>query len=155
MHFRVEGRGAATIHDVTISNIPEPDTSSTSPTLKILQAKKDRTLKALQRCKKSIESVEAYLATLNIQHIETAKLSQVVADYDATAEQLDERTLELEQKLSDIEEEIDAERVKLRGTTVDKKLNLRATIGVFADSAGEVEIVLIYGMSQTYCNTMV
>lgn len=78
-----------------------------------------------------------------------------MADYDATAEQLDERTLELEQKLSDIEEEIDAERVKLRGTTVDKKLNLRATIGVFADSAGEVEIVLIYGMSQTYCNTMV
>lgn len=112
-------------------------------------------MKALQRCKKSIESVEAYLATLNVQHIDMAKLSQVVVDYDATAEQLDERTLELEQKLSDIEEEVDAEPAKLRGTTVDKKLNLRATIGVFADSAGEVEIVLIYGISQTCCNTMV
>jgi hypothetical protein len=144
--FRVEGRGAATIHDVTISHIPEPDIPSTSPVLKALQAKKQRTFKALQRCKKAIQSIEAYLDTLNVQHIDMAKLGQVVADYDGTAEQLDERLLELEQQLNDIEEEMEAESAKLRGTTANEKLNLRAAIGVFAESGGEVEIALIYGM---------
>lgn len=142
----MEGRGALTIHDVTISPVPEPETPSNSTALKVLNARKDRTLKALQRCQKSIQSVEGYLATLNVQHIEMAKLSQVVADYDTTAEQLDERSLELEQKLRDIEEEISLEQAK---TTVDKKLNLRATIGVFAESAGSVELVLLYGMARS------
>lgn len=144
--FRVEGRGAATIHDVTISDIPQPDVLSTSPALKALQAKKQRTSKALQRCLKSIQSVEAYLGTLSVQHIDMAKIGQVVADYDVTAGQLDEQLLELEQQLSDIGEEIDAERAKLQRTTVNEKLNLRAAIGVFAESEGEVEIALIYGM---------
>ncbi|KAF9465725.1 hypothetical protein BDZ94DRAFT_1320026 [Collybia nuda] len=144
--LRVEGRGAATIHDVTISYIPKPDTPSTSPNLKALQGKKQRTLKALQRCKKSIQSVETYLATLNVQHIDMAKLGQVVIDYETTAEQLDERLLELEQKLNDIEEEITAEKAKLSGVTVNEKLGLRAAIGVFAESEGEVEIALIYAV---------
>ncbi|KAF9465723.1 hypothetical protein BDZ94DRAFT_299259 [Collybia nuda] len=144
--FRVEGRGAATIHDVTISTISEPAVPSTSPALKALQSKKQRTQKALRRCKKSIGSVEAYLTTLHVQHIDMAKLGQVMTDYNATAEQLDERLLELEQELNDIEEEIVVECAELQGTAIDKKLNLRAAIGVFAESAGEVEIVLIYAV---------
>ncbi|KAF9465724.1 hypothetical protein BDZ94DRAFT_1214090 [Collybia nuda] len=144
--FRVEGRGSATIHDVTISHTPKPGTSSPSPTLKALQIKKKRNLMAIERCKKSIKAIEEYLNTLSVQHIDMAKLGQVVADYNTTTEQLDEQLMELEQKLSDVEGEIAAENTKLSGTNVNDKLGLRAAIGIFADSESEVEIALIYAV---------
>jgi hypothetical protein len=125
------------------------------PNLKALQAKKQRMLKALQRCKKSMQSIEAYLDTVNIQHIDMVKLGQVVADYDLKAEKPDERSLELEQQLSDIEEEMNAELVKLQGATVNEELNLRAAIGVFAEAGGEVEIALIYGAVSVHCGNVI
>ncbi|TDL23087.1 hypothetical protein BD410DRAFT_814727 [Rickenella mellea] len=145
----VEGRGAATIHDVTVSYSPTPPTVTTSPELSASLLKKERTQKALDRCKKSLASLESYLGTLNVERIEVAQIGNVVEKYETEAEKLDDRALELEKQLRDIDQEIISERTKLNavGRGWNNKLSLQAAIGVFAEHEGEVEIALIYAVS--------
>ena len=142
---RVEGRGAATIHDVTVSGIPPPPVISTSPSLVALLLKKEKTQKALERCKKSISSLEAYLRTLNVERVDVSQIGNVMESYNIEGEKLDFRMLELEKELETIQGEINVEKRKLLGSVGNDELGLRAVIGVFAESEGQVEIVLIYG----------
>jgi len=145
MGCRVEGRGAASIHDVSISTIIPPPTPTTSPALTALLAKQKQTEKALARTQKSLSSLEKYLSSVSSSHVDTAKLRDVVQSYNATAGELDTKVTELEDELQELEDEIKAEKVKLSGPTGNEKLNLKASIGVFADVDGEIQIALIYG----------
>ncbi|KAG6887828.1 hypothetical protein C0992_010561 [Termitomyces sp. T32_za158] len=148
--FKVEGRGAATIHDVTVSNIDDPQSSATSSTIQELTSKQAKTTKALERCKTAISSLESYLATMDVKTIDVGSVRQVVKEYDTTAEELDNRVLELEAQLEDIGEELDKERASLNGPKPNDKLRKRVVVGVFADVEREVEIVLIYGGSSYF-----
>ncbi|KAF9532401.1 hypothetical protein CPB83DRAFT_847799 [Crepidotus variabilis] len=144
--FRVEGRGAATIHDVTISTITPPEKPTTSTNLTGLFVKQKQAEKALARVQKSLSSLETYLGSLNAEHIGVAKLREVVQSYDATAGELDERVTQLEKQLEEIKEAITKEKELLGGPTQNERLNLKASIGVFADFEGEVKIALIYAV---------
>ncbi|KAG5351762.1 hypothetical protein C0989_005017 [Termitomyces sp. Mn162] len=143
--LRVEGRGAATIHDVTVSNI-RSQSSETSSVIKELESKKEKTTKALERCKKAISSLESYLGTMDVKTVDVGHVRQVVKEYDTTAEELDNRVLELEGELKDIDTEIEKESSSLYRLQPKNKLRKRVDIGVFADVEGEVEIVLIYAV---------
>ena len=59
---------------------------------------------------KSLESVESYLGTLNVQHIAMSGLRAVITDYEKTAEELDVRALELEAQLKSINGGIELEQ---------------------------------------------
>lgn len=63
---------------------------------------------------KSLESVESYLGTLNVQHIAMSGLRAVITDYEKTAEELDVRALELEAQLKSINGGIELEQGGLR-----------------------------------------
>jgi len=132
-------------HDVTVSGIPPLPVVSTSPTLAALLLKKEKTQKALERCKKSISSLEAYLRTLNVERVDVSQIGNVMESYNIEGEKLDFRMLELEKELETIQGEINVEKRKLLGSVGNDELGLRAVIGVFAESEGQVEIVLIYG----------
>lgn len=119
--------------------------ATTSPTLTSLLAKQKQTEKALARAEKSLASLNTYLESVNTGHVDVSKLQDVVRHYDATAEELDEKVTKLEEELKELAIAITAEQEKLSGPTGNEKLDLRATIGVFADSEGEVKIALIYG----------
>ena len=142
----MEGRGAATIHDVALSSMPAPPVVTTSVAIEGLLSKKQRTEKALERCKKSLSSLEGFLSTLNVQHIDVTALGKVMENYDTTGAALDEKVIGLEKTLKSIEEQLEAERKNLNGPSRDQKLGQRATIGVFAEAEGEVEMALIYGV---------
>ena len=142
---RVEGRGAATIHDVTISTITPPPIPTTSPLLVELLSKQKRAEKALARTVKSLSSLEVYISSVRAEHLDVTKLREVVEEYDSTAGDLDEKITALEKELKETEKAIKEERKRLAGPTGNEKLNLKATIGVFADKEGEVNIALIYG----------
>ncbi|KAF8057091.1 hypothetical protein FPV67DRAFT_1611316 [Lyophyllum atratum] len=144
--LRVEGHGAATIHNVTISSTPRPTPPTTSPGLTVLQSRKAKTLKALERCKKSITALESYFATMHSQHINVMQVGKVMKEYEATAGELDGRVLDLEKELSDVEAEIAEERTKLGGKALEDHLGIQVAIGVFAEVEGEVEIALIYAV---------
>ncbi|KAF8959143.1 hypothetical protein BDZ97DRAFT_1839119 [Flammula alnicola] len=144
--FKVEGRGAATIHDVTISTITPPPVPTTSPALVALVSQKKRAEKALARTLKSLSSMETYLASVKSEHLEVSKLKEVVQSYDANAEELDDKVTELEKEIKQMDEAIVDEKKKLAGPSGNEKLNLKATIGVFAESEGEIKIALIYAV---------
>ncbi len=145
---RVEGRGTATIHDVTISTIVPPPVATTSETLTDLQTKQKQIEKAIARTRKSLASLEKYIGSLNTNHVDVTKLGDVVQNYETTAASLDDRFMELEDNLKAVEESIKKEKEKLSGPTGNEKLNLKATIGVFANVEGEVKVALIYGTYQ-------
>jgi hypothetical protein len=63
--------------------------------------------------------------------------------YNIEGEILDFRVLQLEKELETIQGEINVEKRKLKGFVGN--VGLRAAISVFAESEGQVEIVLIYG----------
>ncbi|KDR77582.1 hypothetical protein GALMADRAFT_155438 [Galerina marginata CBS 339.88] len=125
--LRVEGRGAATILDVSISTFTPPPNPTTSPTLACLV------------------SLRAYLSSLKA--LEVSKLREVVEEYDTTAGELDEKVTVLEDELEEIKKAIVEEKSKLAGPTGNARLNLKASIGVFADSEDEIQITLIYAVN--------
>ncbi|KAF9476194.1 hypothetical protein BDN70DRAFT_882734 [Pholiota conissans] len=144
--LKVEGRGAATIHDVTISSITPPPVPTTSPTLSALLTKQKRAQKALARALKSISSLETYLTSVNSDHLEVAKLKEVVEGYDSTAEELDNKVTELEAEIKETTDAISEEKNQLAGPTENEKLNLKAVIGVFAESEGDIKVALVYAV---------
>ncbi|PBK99487.1 hypothetical protein ARMGADRAFT_1059619 [Armillaria gallica] len=147
--LRVEGRGEATIHDVVLSTIPRPPIATTSAKLADLQNKRDQLQKALGRVRKALESIENYLATMNMQYIDPVNLTAVVDNYDSAAEKLDDRVLTLEKELKDTEDAIRAEQLVLSSPPeANSLLKQRVSIGVFAGSGGEIELILIYAVNR-------
>lgn len=147
--LRVEGRGDATIHDVVLSSMPPPPIATTSAKLVDLQGKRDQLQKALGRVRKALESIENYLATMNMQYIDPSNLTAVVDHYDSAAEKLDDRVLTLEKELKDTEDAIRAEQLVLSSPPeANSLLKQRVSVGVFAGSGGEVELILIYAVNR-------
>ncbi|KAH8083291.1 hypothetical protein BXZ70DRAFT_900822 [Cristinia sonorae] len=144
--LRVEGRGTATIHDVSISTIIPPPIPTTSPTLTSLLAQQKKIDNALSRVKKSLSSLETYVSSVRAEHLDVSKLRDVVGSYEATAGDLDEKVTRLEDEKKEAEEAIKAEREKLSGPKGNDKLNVKATIGIFAEAKGEVKIALVYAV---------
>ncbi|KAK0446772.1 hypothetical protein EV421DRAFT_1791263 [Armillaria borealis] len=147
--LRVEGRGDATIHDVVLSTMPLPPIATTSAKLVDLRGKRDQLQKALGRVRKSLESIENYLATMNMQYIDPINLTAVVNNYDSAAEKLDDRVLTLEKELKDAEDAIRAEQLVLSSPPeANSLLKQRVSVGVFAGTGGEVELILIYAVNR-------
>lgn len=117
----------------------------TSPLLSRLNKDKRRIENSLARCSKTLESVESYIGSLNVQNLEPIKLGDFAAAYDTTAEKLDDKMIELETKLEILVSEIATETARLRETFTKDTLRLRASIGVFAKAKEQIQIALIYG----------
>jgi hypothetical protein len=123
-----------------------PTIPSSSAILEDLLSKKEWNEKALERCKKSLVSLEGYLSSMNVQHVDVTEVAKVMDNYDAVGQKLDEKVTELERVIKGIEKEISSERGRLAGPSrTNHQLTLQATISVFAELEGDVEIVLLYG----------
>jgi hypothetical protein len=126
--------------------MPTPTITSSSGILEDLLSKKEWNEKALERCKKSLVSLEGYLSSLNVQHVDVTEVAKVMDNYDAVGQKLDEKVTELERIIKGIEKEIASERGRLAGPSrTNSQLTLQATTSVFAELEGDVEIVLLYG----------
>ncbi|KAJ7914298.1 hypothetical protein B0H13DRAFT_2462207 [Mycena leptocephala] len=143
--LRVEGRGAATIHDVTVSTAKEEYIPTSSPELTALLNKREKTANALARCQKSIASLEQYLSSLTAEHLDVSKLESVMDNYDSTGEKLDAKKSDLTEQLRKIDADFSFERDRIAVAHKNNKLRVKAAIGVFAQAEGDVEIALIYG----------
>lgn len=148
--LRVEGRGAATIHDVTVSTAKGEHVPTSSPELAALLSRKEKTSSALARCQKSIASLEQYLASLTVQHLDVSKLESVMEAYDSTGEKLDAKQCELTEQLRLIDADIVLERARIAVPHENNELRVKAAIGVFAEAEGDVEIALIYGAARSF-----
>ncbi|KAJ6519265.1 hypothetical protein C8R45DRAFT_950782 [Mycena sanguinolenta] len=144
--LRVEGRGAATIHDVTVSMAKGEHVPTSSPKLSELSSQREKTANALARCEKALTSLEQYLGSLTVQHLEVSHLDKVLEQYDSTGGRLDAKKIELTEELRRLDAEISSERALIAVPHENSKLRMQAAIGVFAESEGAVEIALIYAV---------
>jgi len=115
--------------------------------LTTLKREKKRTKNANAWCTKALAAVEGYIASLSIDKLEVSQLGTAAEAYDSAAEKLNDKVIELEAKLDNLETEIDVEKMRLRDLSEGDTLRMKASIGVFAYSEGPVEIVLIYAVS--------
>ena len=110
-----------------------------------MQAKQKRNQQALARTQKAITALEGYLTSIRAENISADQLKTAMETYDANAETLDGRVTELEQDIKLTGELIQAELTKRVRRPRNSKLNLKATIGVFADVEKEISIAFVYG----------
>ncbi|KAJ2920688.1 hypothetical protein H1R20_g16407, partial [Candolleomyces eurysporus] len=150
--IRVEGRGAASIQDVTISCEIAPRPPATSPKLRELQVQKEDLENALRRCKKTQDVLESYINKLNFntQSLSEGKVDilPVIDSYDEAAEKYDKKEMELRRQLKTLELEMDEERALLWASvsSVDPHRSMMATVSIFAESEGDLEVILKYAM---------
>jgi chromosome segregation ATPase len=142
--YRVEGRGAATIHDVTLSMVNK-DVPKSSPRLEELLDTRESTANALTRCEEALSSLKQYLGSLTVQNLAVSQLESVLEQYESTGARLDAKRTEIKRELQRIDAGIAAERAQIAVPPEQNKLRNKAAIGVFAQTAGNVEIALLYG----------
>jgi chromosome segregation ATPase len=118
---------------------------TSSPKLTELLSTRAKAANALTRCEKALASLEQYLGSLTVQHLEVSRLDNVLEHYEATGARLDVKKAELTAELLRLDTEISLERTRIAVPHEDSKLRMQATIGVFAQAEGDVEIALIYG----------
>jgi hypothetical protein len=105
----------------------------------------------LSRRNRALSATDAYIDTFDVQHLEFAQLGQAMDAYDAVSEKLSVRITDLRKRLDGIEREIDEQAGNAQVEREEGKLGLQASIGVFAPEAGQIDLVLIYGVSIFLC----
>ncbi|KAF7325553.1 hypothetical protein MKEN_00404700 [Mycena kentingensis (nom. inval.)] len=144
--LRVEGRGAATIHDVSVSFAKGEHVPTTSSELAALFKRREQAQNALSRVDKSLASLEGYLSSLTVQHLDYSKLESVMESYNAAGEKLDAKKAALTEELKGLQADIEKEQTRIAVPHENDKLRVKAAIGVFAEQEGDVEIALIYAV---------
>ncbi|RXW11697.1 hypothetical protein EST38_g14159 [Candolleomyces aberdarensis] len=157
--LRVEGKGAGTIQDVTISQdkpkaIANPPELKTSPELKKLLSNKKDLEQAIYRNDQAQTTLDKYLGSLSSQQTPSSKLSEIFSDYDAVLSDLQKKKTGLSEELEDVEKAIIEEQSKLQAAVGEQKkwnpnVSLIVTVGIFANDDGDVELGLVYAVKRT------
>ncbi|KAK7448806.1 hypothetical protein VKT23_013536 [Stygiomarasmius scandens] len=147
--LRVQGRGEATIQDVNVSDVPRPPLAPNSTELDGLLDQKQRANKALDRCKKSLTSLETLFSTMHIQHVDVSQLGDIMDSYETTAERLDDKVTKLEKEIKELDERIREERAAVAPKN-PRDTGIRASIGLFAENESDIELILIYAVSSAW-----
>ncbi|KAH6911819.1 mucoidy inhibitor A [Coprinopsis sp. MPI-PUGE-AT-0042] len=149
--LRVEGRGAGIIQEVSMSWIHAPPSSEDSARVLELLSEKEDLEQSAYRAKRALKSLDQYLESLTSSSTQPANLMAVIAEYNTGAKFCQEEIRSARDKLKKVEETVNEERLKLNGKKRHQSLNMKASIGIFAEDAGEVELGLVYAvMSATW-----
>jgi predicted nucleic acid-binding Zn-ribbon protein len=141
----VEGKGAGTIQDVTISQ------AKPSQELKQLRSNKVAIEQGIYRNTQARNSLDNYLGSLSSQQTPSAKLAEIISDYDAALGDLQKKMNGLTEELEEVQNAITIEELKLQNAARvppkkwNPNLSLSVTVGIFANTDGDVELGLIYG----------
>ncbi|KAF6751361.1 hypothetical protein DFP72DRAFT_1137934 [Ephemerocybe angulata] len=154
--LRVEGRGEATIHDVSIGFEPPPApappaTPQSQQKLKELYIQRDQLDRALDRYERTLKGLNDYLRSLTIQHVDAETLVQTIESVDTASKKYEDKIAEAKQDLRRVGDEIREEKMVLNGGGKDRaesrhQLRKMATVNVFAEVEGEIEMVVTYGV---------
>ncbi|TFK24397.1 mucoidy inhibitor A [Coprinopsis marcescibilis] len=145
--FRVEGRGSASIHDVTIARVDPPARLSvTSPRLDQLRAEDNKLARGLRRAEKELKFLDSYFTTLDVQKINVSELQEIIDGYDTAKEKLEEKVVGLEAKRGAVREKVRQEEGTQEGDKSNSQRTIRATIGIFASGEGSVELIATYAV---------
>ncbi|KDQ13205.1 hypothetical protein BOTBODRAFT_133795 [Botryobasidium botryosum FD-172 SS1] len=144
--LRVEGRGSATIHDVTISTTPSNEESF--PELEALKSEKKVIESSQYRVSKRLEALESFLTTLSAKGNSIAQVTEVLTGYETEAAALQNQSYDLDRRLTELDRRVGEEENRTRIQSPSGELNKQVTVAIFARAEGPVELVLIYAVSR-------
>jgi hypothetical protein len=84
--------------------------------------------------------------SFHTEHTDAAQFNNILDHYDNASESLTEKILKVEEDIKDIKANIEEEKKGISGTQHDEKLRLQIRFGLFANTADEVQVALIYGI---------
>lgn len=151
---RVEGVGAGTIQEVSISTIHPVAFPSDPPRVKEIRREKVIVEQGCYRASQALKTLDRYIESLNASTMPASQLQEALSEYSKGAETYQAQILAFQDKVAELDAAIKAEAEKaLEGdrSRRDSALNKKASIGVFAEEEGEVEIVLVYGTDSLSC----
>ncbi|KAJ6533516.1 hypothetical protein B0H19DRAFT_1186123 [Mycena capillaripes] len=145
--LRASVQGTATIHDVTTSQERGRRQSLTSAGLTALLRSRQSVSDALFRCNQAGDSLETYITSIRVHDLPVAELAGTIEEYESTGNKVDARHAELSEQLAKLDKDIQEERLRLNKCHFeDGALCASVALSLFAETAGEVEITLIYGV---------
>ena len=100
--------------------VQAPD--ETSPLLDSLKVKKVKVERAIERCKKAMGAVDAFMGNISVEHLDISKLGEAMDIYDKIEEKRDSKVFELEGELRAIKGEIEADKKRLKETGGNRQL---------------------------------
>ncbi|KAL0946271.1 hypothetical protein HGRIS_012523 [Hohenbuehelia grisea] len=150
LRVRVEGQGTGTIHGVSVIPTPTIDgTASSDGSLPALVDEQRELEMSLTRAKKFSASLDTYLSTVTPDRISAENLAKTFEEMEITAKKLDTNIVELEKKLKDVAERLNAEYEKeqARSSQEGGDLGKTVVVDVLAVNDGNIEIALIYAVN--------
>jgi hypothetical protein len=143
--------GPAIIQGVTASKVEMQEPDDTSPLLEELEGKKLRAVNTIERCKKTIKAIDTYIEKLDVEHLDISGLGEAMEIYDSTEEEWEDKIILIKKEIVSLDKKIEEEELRLEKQVGNKKLRTQVVVGLYAESAGEVEITVIYGASD-FCD---
>jgi len=145
----VEGKGTATIHDVTPTSKHQPGKPSDSSKLKDLAAQRQRLNEAMERAKKRLGTLNSYLDRVSTEHTPVGQLCDILNLYEEEAEKLQRRMKDIQSELELVTKYEQAEN-KAHPPTYGRWV-YGATINLFVPEAATLQIILTYGLCAALC----
>ena len=139
--------GLVIIQGVTASKVDMQEPDDTSPLLEELEDKKLRAVNTLERCKKTLKAIDTYIEKLDVEHLDISGLGEAMETYDSTEEKWEDKIILIKKEIISLDKKIKEEGLRLEKQVGNKKLRTQVMVGLYAESAGEVEITVIYGAS--------
>ena len=139
----MEGKGDATIHDVTQTSKHHPGKQNDNVKLKEIAAQRVCLNEAMERAKKRLGVLNSYLDRVSTEHTPVGELRGILDLYEAEAEKLQGRMKEIQSELELVtksEQEANKKYPQTYGRWV-----YGATIGLFVPVAATLQIILTYG----------
>jgi len=146
----VEGKGTATIHDVTPTSKHQPGKLSDSPRLKELAAQRQKLNEAMERAKKRLGTLNSYLDRVSTEHTSVVQLRDILNLYEEEAEKLQGRMKEIQSDLELVTKSEKDENAAHPPTIA--RWVYGASIGLFVPEAGALEIMVTYGPCSALCS---
>ncbi|KAJ7303581.1 hypothetical protein DFH08DRAFT_977092 [Mycena albidolilacea] len=133
--------------DVTASTEREHRESLTSAGLTALLRSRQSASDALFRCDQAGDSLQSYITSITVQDLPVAELAGSIEKYGFAGNKVDARHAELSEQLAKLDKDIQEECARLNKRHFEND-TLRASVALslFAETAGDVEMMLIYGV---------
>ncbi|KAH6893667.1 hypothetical protein BKA70DRAFT_1200978 [Coprinopsis sp. MPI-PUGE-AT-0042] len=142
--LRVEGKGSATITDVTISPPAAKKADTADPKIAALKEELERTVNALGRTRSLVSSTEKYLQSATAQYVDVSKLKEVTQNYEEAAKRLDDEIIKLKKERSELEQRIQVEGIR---SVSETRRTVAVSIAVVSEQDSDVELIIIYAVS--------
>jgi predicted transcriptional regulator len=100
--------------------------------------------------------METFVGSIRAEAVDTSKVEDIVnhfETYQAAAAKLDDKISQLEEEKQRLANEIKEEKMALRGPDTDQQLTQKATIGIYAETDGELELILTYSLLYPSCDS--